>query len=261
MAINTWVKTDADTASCILPAGHGYTNATFDVYSATGAIYRYGVTGTVSGNNLTLDGGSVPTGGAGFPATETGGVIVCKQQRVNVSIDGDIAVLVGILVTCPAHLNFQDVSNNTIRRVTLATGEPDLWDSGQNVNPYTGEPITKIRLSNGSATAGAFQILISQAGEVALSPSTSPSASVSASRSSSPSASVSSSPSASTSASPSSSPSASVSSTPSASVSATPSSSPSASVSNTPSASVSATPSSSPSASVSASPSSSPSAT
>jgi hypothetical protein len=249
------VKTDADTASCILPADHGYTSAIFDVYSATGAIYRYGVTGTVSGNNLTLDGGSVPTGGAGFPATETGGVIVCKQQRVNVSIDGDIAVLVGILATCPAHLDFQDVGNNTIRRVTLATNEPDLWDSGQNVNPYTGEPITKIRLSNGSATDGTFQILISQAAEVALSPSSSPSASVSASRSSSPSASVSNTPSASPSASPSSSPSASVSNTPSASVSATPSSSPS------PSASVSGTPSSSPSASVSASPSSSPSAT
>jgi hypothetical protein len=227
-AVNTWIKVDADTATCIMDAGHGYTNGNFDVYSYTGAIYRYGVPGTISGNTLSLNGGSVPTGGAGFPATEASGVVVCKQQQINVSLDGDIAVLVGVLTNCPAHLDFQDTNSNTIRNVTLATDEPDLWDSDMNVNPYTGEPITKIRLSNGSTTAGTFQILISQAAEVAASISASPSASVSASRSTSPSASVSATPSTSISASVSSSISSSISASISASTSASTSSSPSA---------------------------------
>jgi len=131
--VTNWVKTDADTASCVLPSGHGYTSGKFDVYSLAGVIYRYVVQGTVSGNNLTLDGGSVQCGGAGFPNSETDGVIVCKQQQHNVSLDGDNAVLVGILATCPAHLDMQDADSDTIREVTLSASEPDLWDSGQAV--------------------------------------------------------------------------------------------------------------------------------
>jgi hypothetical protein len=212
-----WVKTDSDTASCQLSDGHGLTSGKFDVYSSAGVCYRYGVQGTVTNNDLALDGGSAPLGGSGFPDSEAAGVIVCKQQQINVSIDGDNAALVGMLATCPAHLDMRDGDNDTIREVTLAEDEPDIWDSGQAVNPYTGDSITNIRLSNGSTSSGTIQIVVSQTALVVVSASSSPSSSVSSSPSTSPS------------------PSSSASSSPSASVSSSPSESPSASASSSPS--------------------------
>ena len=73
-----WTDVDANTASCTLPSGHGYTNGNFDVFwTISGVNYRrYGVPGTISTNTLSLDGG----GGDNFPATSTTGVVVCKRH-------------------------------------------------------------------------------------------------------------------------------------------------------------------------------------
>jgi hypothetical protein len=162
--VTAWVQTDADTAACNLPAGHGYGDGAHlvDVYDSAGVICRYGVTGTITTNAVILEGGSKPADGAGFPATSTVGMIVCHQQQVNVAIDGDLAKLVGVLADVPAHVDFQDGSSDSIRAFSLAEDEPDMWDSGQATNPYTGDPITKAMVSNGSTTAGTLEILVSQ---------------------------------------------------------------------------------------------------
>lgn len=163
MLATDWVKTDADTAACNLPAGHGYgASATVDVFdAATGECYRYGVTATITTNAAALEGGTAPTGGSGFPANGTS-CIVCKQQQVNLNIDGDLAEMVSVKTNETAHVDFQDASSHSIRALTLQADEPDNWDSDMAENPYTGDPITKAMISNGTATAGTFTCSVLQ---------------------------------------------------------------------------------------------------
>jgi len=254
--VTSWVKTDSDTAACVLPDDHGCTSGKYDVYDSDGIIIRYGVDGVVTDDALDLDGGTVGEEySGGFPATATAGIVVSKQKQVNVSIDGDLASLIGFeLADVQGHVDCQDKDGASIKAHQLNADDAVSWDSQKKLNPYEGNTITKLRVSNGDASStGALRVVVLQ--DSTIWPSTSPSASVSAS----PSASVSATPSASPSASVSASVSATPSASPSASVSASPSASVSASVSASPSASVSASPSASPSASVSASPSQSPS--
>jgi len=88
--VTSWVKTDANTAACNLPSGHGYTDGKFDVYWSGG--YRYGVDGTISTNALSLDGGA----GTDFPSSATTGVVVCKRVVINKAIDGDNLAAIGL---------------------------------------------------------------------------------------------------------------------------------------------------------------------
>jgi hypothetical protein len=145
-AVTSWVKTDADTAAGDLPAGHGYGDgaSTCDVYWAGGA--RYGVVVTITTNAGAFEGGT----GTDFPESATTTVIVCKRQQVNIALDGDLAALVGVMMTVPGYASFQDVSSNVIRGLALVANEPDMWDSSKATNPYTGAVITKTMVSNGA---------------------------------------------------------------------------------------------------------------
>lgn len=145
-ATTDWVKTDANTAACNIAAGHGWGDGAHnvDVYWAGGM--RYGVVATVSTNALALEGGT----GTDFPANATTTCIVTLQQQVNVAIDGDLAEAVGVQASVPAHADFQDASSDSIRALTLVANEPDMWDANQATNVYTGDPITKVMVSNGT---------------------------------------------------------------------------------------------------------------
>src|SRR5688572_9155702 len=91
--VTNWVKTDANTAACDLPVGHGYSNGTFDVYwTSGGGGRRVDVPGTIATNALSLDGGS----GTDFPASADTTVVVCRQVPINVAIDGDALKLLAI---------------------------------------------------------------------------------------------------------------------------------------------------------------------
>ena len=139
-----WVKTDANTAACNFAANHGLTNCTADAWWNGGL--RYGVGLIITGNAGALEGGT----GTDFPANATNTVVVAPQQQVNVSIDGDLAKFVGVSSTVPAHVTFQDVNAATINAVTLVANEPEMWDSNMASTPYTGAPITKAQVTNGT---------------------------------------------------------------------------------------------------------------
>lgn len=162
--VTSWVKGDADTATCNLPAGHGYGDgvSTVDVYDADGTLYRYGVEATITTNAVALEGGSAPSGGSGFPDSATVGVIVCKQQQVNITLDGDLAAIVGVSASVVANVDFQDADGDSICVITLEADEPDMWDADQAVNKYAGDPITKAMVSNGTTSAGTFECIILQ---------------------------------------------------------------------------------------------------
>lgn len=143
-AVSSWVKTDADTAAGDVAAGSTVATGKVDVYWNGGL--RYGVDCTRTSNSLALDGGT----GTNFPESADTTVVVANQQQVNVSIDGDTAGAVGVLATVPSHVDFQDASSDSICPLTLIANEPNMWDSHQATNIYTGDPVTKAMVSNGT---------------------------------------------------------------------------------------------------------------
>jgi hypothetical protein len=153
--VTEWVKTDADTAACTLPGGHGYSTGKFDVYW-TGGV-RYDVDGTVSTNALGLDSGT----GDDFPESAEVGVIVCPPQQVDTSIDGDAVVLLHIDCTQRSHVLFMDADTDTIFASEVLADECIEWhDTSPHANPMTGDPITVCWASNGSTTAAILTILV-----------------------------------------------------------------------------------------------------
>ena len=157
-AATDWTKEDADTASCNLTDGHGYTNGKVDVYWSGGV--RYDVDMTVSTNALALDGGA----GDDFPASETTGVIVCTPQQINTAIDGDKVAMLMINSTQRSHLYFEDSAGDSIGAIEIAVGdEPYFWhDTDGSTNPLTGDPVTVCFASNGSATAATLDIIVGE---------------------------------------------------------------------------------------------------
>jgi len=154
-AVTDWVKTDADTADCNLPAGHGYSSGKMDVYWSGGV--RYNVDGTVAVNALTLDGGS----GDDFPASATENIIVCTPQQINTSIDGDALALLVVDSTQRSHLYFEDSAGAEVGVIEVqVANEPYTWhDTSGHTNPLTGNPVTICYASNGSATDATLNIL------------------------------------------------------------------------------------------------------
>ena len=165
--VTAWVKTDADTAACNLPAGHAYSNGTFDVYwTIAGVNYcRYSVPGTISTNALSLDGGS----GDAFPATATTGIVVTAVVSVVSGIDGDAISIIGMCpevadqsATTQAHITMLDSGAAVIAAIKLVANVPQVFDiTGGATNVFTGNPITASKASNGSSVNAATLKIIS----------------------------------------------------------------------------------------------------
>jgi hypothetical protein len=153
--VTDWVKTDADTADCNLPAGHGYSSGKMDVYWSGGM--RYDVDGTVVTNALTLDGGT----GDDFPASATEDIIVCTPTQINTAIDGDEIALLVANCSQRCSLYFEDSGDSAVGQIEItAANVPFFWhDTSGLTNPLTGNPITVCFASNGSATAATLDIL------------------------------------------------------------------------------------------------------
>jgi hypothetical protein len=160
-AVTSWVKTDANTAACVLPAGHGYSNGKFDVYWDGGQ--RYDVDGTITTNDLALDGGS----GTDFPASATATVRVFRQVTINTQIDGD-AVKIGFIklgytdaaTSARGRLLFEDAAGDDIADLDTSDGinanAPKIFDvEGGDTNPLTGDPIATCDASHSNTSAAA----------------------------------------------------------------------------------------------------------
>lgn len=148
--VTSWVKTDANTAACDLPSGHGYSNGNFDVFWSSGGTnyVRYNVPGTISTNALSLDGGT----GTDFPASATSGVVVCRNVSASLMIDGDNLKLLAICAestdsssTAVAHVTLEDASGDDIAQLDLVANVPRVWDiTGGDANAFTGDVIVSL---------------------------------------------------------------------------------------------------------------------
>lgn len=156
-AVTAWVKTDANTAGCNLPSGHGYTDGNFDVYWTGGA--RYGVPGTISTDALTLDGGS----GTDFPASANTTVVVCRQVAIDTLIKGDALGIIGISLeyadsnsTKIGRLDMLDSGPASIVALNLLANAPQVFDiEGGAVNVFSGNPIVAMKASHNDASNAA----------------------------------------------------------------------------------------------------------
>ncbi len=98
-AVTDWVETNANTAACNLPSGHGFSSGKFEILWNGGK--RYSVDGTIMGDALALHGGN----GDDFPASGnttvvvTDGTLAHPFQNISSALDvadpGDIVRVVG----------------------------------------------------------------------------------------------------------------------------------------------------------------------
>lgn len=148
----------ADSASHTIETGD-----TVDVHWDGGV--RYGMTvGTVSGTAIPISGGS----GDNLPSASTG-VVVTEQVVKTCHIDGDNVQMLGIESviaddsdTTPTHVQFVDSGDAEVAELDLTPGDPSIYDiAGGDSNPFTGNPITQLKASNGSSDNAATLTIIS----------------------------------------------------------------------------------------------------
>jgi hypothetical protein len=158
-------RTDDNTGVATLGASHGIvTSDVVDVYWSGGR--RYGMTTTVSGNDVTIDGGT----GDDLP-TQGDPVVLTKQVRINLGIDGDLLAGIALKLefTDPqsanrGHISFFDTSNVQVTQLDLTANEAQPYDvAGGAANPFTGNPITYAKATNGGSDAdGTLKLIIAQ---------------------------------------------------------------------------------------------------
>jgi hypothetical protein len=145
-------RTDNDTGVVTLSGGHGVTTGTVNVFWSTGA--RYGMTGTVATNDVTVDAGA----GDNLPAQATA-VYCVNQTEIDCDFDGDDASLIYVHASKRAHAHFQTAASASLLALPLAENESFTWASGQGVTvPITGNPCDKILASAGGADAAVLTV-------------------------------------------------------------------------------------------------------
>lgn len=159
-------RTDDNTGVATLTAGHNIVSAdVVDVYWAGGV--RYGMVATVTVNAVALEGGA----GDVLPAQDTVITGVYEQIAVDpLNLDGDAAAFVAIIYRNPAdqsgkaHINLQDAGNLTIREADLVHettngGHANVHNiSGGDTNVFTGNPITKAKVSHNSTSEATLYV-------------------------------------------------------------------------------------------------------
>lgn len=142
-------RTDNDTG-VVTASGHSIsTSDVVDVYWTGGM--RYGMTATVSGDDITVDGGA----GDNLPTVDSA-VTIAQQEIVQMDFDGTklIALVVGSDLRCS--LDFQTSGNSSLLHVELAgSGEAYTWSTSHGASTPLNGTLDHVDLSCGSTTAAA----------------------------------------------------------------------------------------------------------
>jgi len=149
-------KTDANTCTCQMAAGHGFAdNDVVDLHWDGGC--RYGMVAMVDDvdvNEVVFDGGA----GDDCPVAETA-ITAAEQITVDVQLSGDSVDLVAVKSDVIAHVDFETSAPASIFAQSLAVNAPWIWAADVGVtNPFAGESIAQAKVSNGATTAGTLLI-------------------------------------------------------------------------------------------------------
>ena len=149
-------RSDDNTGTLPMAASHGITTGQIiDIYWA-GGVQRSVTVGTVSVNEVPIDGGI----GDNLPADETA-ITAVVQKSINLAIDGDSADIIAVILETndkslrtAANVQFKDAAADVIAEIDLVTNVPQVWDiEGGSANPFTGDPITNLKASQGNSTS------------------------------------------------------------------------------------------------------------
>ncbi len=149
-------RTDNNTGTLTMDSGHGITNGQIvDIYWS-GGVQRTVTVGTVSTNSVPFDLGI----GDNLPIATTA-VTVCVQKAINLAIDGDNADIVAVILETvdkslrtAANVQFLDAAADVIAEIDLVANVPQVWDiEGGSANPFTGDPITNLKATQGNSTS------------------------------------------------------------------------------------------------------------
>lgn len=156
-------RTDADTGTATMTTGHGLTTGRMDVFwaNANGTRgCRYGMTGTVTGDSVALDGG----GGDNLPPVSTA-LTVAVPQLHDYAVE--YANLQALAVGCdaPACAVFRSAANAVILAVATTGANGNYsWDAGDPTaaNPLSAD-LASLYLSHGDTaqtlTVSAFALV------------------------------------------------------------------------------------------------------
>ena len=149
-------RSDDNTGTLTMDVGHGLTDGqVIDIYW-TGGVQRSAVIGTVSVNSVPFDSGI----GDNLPVDETP-ITAVVQKSINLAIDGDSADIIAVILETndkslrtAANVQFKDAAADVIAEIDLVTNVPQVWDiEGGSANPFTGDPITNLKASQGNSTS------------------------------------------------------------------------------------------------------------
>jgi hypothetical protein len=153
-------RTDDDEGIFTLAAGHGLVvDDVIDVYWAGGIRYGMKVS-AVNGNDVTAGGVGGPGAGDVLPDQGTA-VTVSKQVTVDTDFDGDKLEMIVVANTAQAntkraHFDFQDSGGLSLKAQELAGADPWDWSADTSIaNPLAGNPVDRVKLSNGDSAAAA----------------------------------------------------------------------------------------------------------
>lgn len=149
-------RTDNNTGTFTMASGHGFsTNDLIDLYWSGGK--RHGMTATVTGDSVVLDGGT----GDNLPIATTA-ITASKPTVVAFAVDGDdLTLLLGSAdvegyiglwddTATPVHVDTMDIGNGT----------SDIWTASQGeTNPVAGHILTLAKFSHGETSAKTMTLI------------------------------------------------------------------------------------------------------
>jgi len=148
-------RTSDTVGTLTMAASHGITTGQIiDIYWSGGVQYSVTV-GTVATNEVPISLGD----GDVLPADETA-ITAVVQKSINLAIDGDETDIIAIIVETvdktirtAAHIQFRDAAADEIAEIDFVTNVPQVWDiAGGSANPFTGDPITNLKVSQANVT-------------------------------------------------------------------------------------------------------------
>lgn len=149
-------RTDDNTGTLTMTAGHGITDGQIvDIYWS-GGVQRTVTVGTVSTNSVPFDLGI----GDNLPIATTA-VTVCVQKAINLAIDGDNTNILAVILETvdkslrtAGNVQFLDAAADVIAEIDLVANVSQVWDiTGGSANPFTGDPITNLKATQGNSTS------------------------------------------------------------------------------------------------------------
>lgn len=142
-------RTDANTGTFTMSSGHGFsTSDLIDVYWSGGK--RHGMTATVTGDSVVLDGGT----GDDLPVATTA-ITASEPTEVAFAVDGDTLTLLLGSADVEGYIGLFDDTGTPALVDTMNVGpnRSDIWTASQGeTNPVAGHILTLAKFSHGETS-------------------------------------------------------------------------------------------------------------